>query len=79
MYLSFCTTRTYHHEKHKRSSFASRLDGIPGVGEARKAALMKHFKTVKAIAAATEEELTAVLPKSAAAAVYRHFHKENTP
>ena len=32
---------TYHHEKHKRSSFASRLDGIPGVGEARKAALMK--------------------------------------
>ena len=28
--------------------------------------------------ATTEEELTAVLPKSAAAAVYRHFHKENT-
>ena len=70
---------TYHHEKHKRSSFASRLDGIPGVGEARKAALMKYFKTVKAIAAATEEELTAVVPKSAAAAVYQHFHKENTP
>ena len=69
---------TYHHEKHKRSSFASRLDGIPGVGDARKAALMKHFKTVKAIAAATEEELAAVLPKSAAAAVYQHFHKENT-
>ena len=70
---------TYHHEKHQRSSFASRLDGIPGVGEARKAALMKYFKTVKAIAAATEEELAAVVPKSAAAAVYQHFHKENTP
>ena len=70
---------TYHHEKHKRSSFASRLDGIPGVGEARKKALMKHFKTVKAIAAASADELGAVLPKSAAQAVYDHFHKENTP
>ncbi len=70
---------TYHHEKHKRSSFASHLDGIPGVGEARKTALMKHFKTIKAIAAATEAELAAVVPKSAAAAVYQHFHKENTP
>lgn len=68
---------TYHHEKHKRRSFASRLDGIPGVGEARKAALMKHFKTVKAIAAASLEELGAVLPKAAAQAVYDHFHKEN--
>ena len=70
---------TYHHEKHKRSSFASRLDGIPGVGEVRKKALMKHFKTIKAISAASEEELAAVVPKSAAAAVYQHFHKENTP
>ena len=70
---------TYHHEKHKRSSFASRLDGIPGVGEVRKKALIKHFKTIKAIAAASEEELAAVVPKSAAAAVYQHFHKENTP
>jgi len=68
---------TYHHEKHRRSSFASRLDGIPGVGEARKKALMKHFKTVKAIAAAALDELGAVLPRQAAQAVYDHFHKEN--
>ncbi|MBQ3532875.1 MAG: excinuclease ABC subunit UvrC [Oscillospiraceae bacterium] len=68
---------TYHHEKHKRSSFASRLDGIPGVGEARKKALMKHFKTIKAIAAASVEELSAVIPQAAAGAVYHHFHKEN--
>ena len=40
---------------------------------------MKHFKTVKAIAAASLDELGAVLPKSAAQAVYGHFHKENTP
>ena len=70
---------TYHHEKHRRSSFVSRLDGIPGVGEVRKKALLQHFKTIKAIAAASESELSAVVPKTAAAAVYRHFHKENTP
>ncbi len=70
---------TYHHEKHKRSTFASRLDGIRGVGEARKKALMKHFKTIKAIAAASVEDLSAVLPQNAAQAVYDHFHQENTP
>ena len=70
---------TYHHEKHARSSFASRLDGIPGVGEARKKALMQHFKTIKAIAAASLDELCAVLPKPTAQAVYDHFHKEKTP
>ena len=67
---------TYHHEKHTRSSFASRLDGIPGIGKARKEVLMKTFKTVKAIAAASPEELRAVLPQAAAQAVYDHFHKE---
>ena len=67
---------TYHHEKHKRSSFASRLDGIPGVGEARKKALMKHFKSVKTIAAASVEELSAVVGSKTAQAVYDHFHKE---
>ncbi len=67
---------TYHHEKHKRSTFSSRLDGIAGVGEARKKALMKHFKTIKAIAAASVEELSAVLPQKAAQAVYDRFHQE---
>ncbi len=70
---------TYHHEKHKRSSFASRLDGIPGVGEMRKKALLKHFKSVKAIADASIEELSSAVPNSVAQAVYHHFHKENTP
>ena len=68
----------YHHEKHRRSSFSSRLDGIPGVGEARKKALMQHFKTLKAIAAASLDELGAVLPRTAAQAVYDHFHKEES-
>jgi excinuclease UvrABC nuclease subunit len=36
------------------------------VGEARRNALLKHFKTIKAIEAATYEELAAVVPKNTA-------------
>ena len=54
----------------------SGLDKIPGVGEKRRNDLLKHFKTVKAIAAASEEELRAVVPKNAAKAVYAWFRRE---
>ena len=70
---------TYHHEKHTKSALTSRLDGIPGVGDVRKKALLKHFKSVRAIAQAELPQLEAVVPKAAARAVYDHFHKEDTP
>ncbi|MFR5386173.1 MAG: hypothetical protein ACLTGT_03900 [Oscillospiraceae bacterium] len=69
---------TYHHEKHSRSAMTSRLDGIPGIGDVRKKALLKHFKSVKAISQAELVQLEAVLPKAAARAVYDHFHEKNT-
>ena len=58
---------------------ASKLDGIPGVGEKRRNDLLKAFKSVKAVAAASEEELGKIVPKNAARAVYRHFHEESSP
>ena len=67
---------TYHHESHSRSVRRSALEEIPGVGEVRRTALLKHFKSVKAIREATVEELEAVVPKNAAQAVYDHFHTE---
>ena len=70
---------TYHHEKHTKSALTSRLDGIPGVGDVRKKALLKHFRSVRAIEQAELLQLEAVLPKAAARAVYDHFHKEETP
>ena len=66
-----------HHESHKKSTLRSALDGIPGVGEKRKAELKKHFGTIKAIREADVETLAAVIPRSAAEAVYRHFHESN--
>ena len=56
-------------------SYGSELDTIPGVGEKRKAELLQHFKTVKAVRNATLEELQSVVPKNTARAVYSHYRE----
>ena len=67
---------TYHHESHTKSAMKSALDDIPGVGPKRREALRTHFGTIKAIKEADVETLASVVPRSAAEAVYRHFHSE---
>jgi excinuclease ABC subunit C len=56
---------------------ASILDELPGVGPARKRALLNHFGSPDAILAATREELAAVpgIPGKLAREVYRELHK----
>jgi len=66
---------TYHHESHTRSTMKSSLDEIPGIGPKRREALRKHFGTIKSIRAADVETLAAVVPRSTAEAVWRHFHQ----
>ena len=68
---------TFHHESHSRSAVKSPLDDIPGVGKVRKTALLKAFKSVKAIREADEEALLRIVPRDAAHAVYEFFHKED--
>ena len=68
---------TYHHESHTKSTMKSALDDIPGVGPKRREALRKHFGTIKAIRTADVETLAAVVPRSTAEAVWKHFHKES--
>ncbi len=64
----------FHRQQQAGHLKGSALDGIPGVGPARKAQLLKAFKSVKAVKAAALEELLAVVPKNTAQAVYSHFH-----
>ena len=64
----------YHHQKHTKSAKRSLLDGIAGVGEARRKRLLQHFGSVTAVKNASAEELSAVLPQKAAQAVYDRFH-----
>lgn len=67
---------TYHHESHGKSMTRSALDGIPGVGPKRREELRKKFGTIKAIREADVETLTAVVPRPAAEAVWKHFHPQ---
>jgi len=69
---------TFHHESHSKSSMHSVLDDIPGVGKTRKAALLKAFRSVKAIREADQAALEQVVPKNTAKMVWEHFHLEKT-
>ena len=60
----------------RSESYASALDKIPGVGPQRRTDLLKAFKSVKAIRAASEEQLRLVVPRNTARAVYLYFHGE---
>ena len=68
---------THHRIRRDRAMTASILDELPGVGPARKRALLKHFGSPDAILAASREELEAVpgMPGKLARDVYRELHK----
>ena len=51
---------TFHRQRRSKAMTASRLDGIPGLGEKRRKALLKAFGSVKRIAAASVDELCEV-------------------
>jgi excinuclease ABC subunit C len=50
----------YHRQLRSTRTFRSILDSIPGIGPKRKKALIRHFGSARAIAAATIDELTEV-------------------
>ncbi len=66
----------YHKQLRRKNQVRSVLDEIPGVGPARRKALLKHFKDVDAIKEATMEELKNVpeIPASTAQYIYDFFH-----
>ena len=70
----------HHRALRGRASIASRLDGIPGVGEKRKKAILKHFRTVEALRAASAEEIAQVpgVPANVAEAVYAALMEQGT-
>jgi excinuclease ABC subunit C len=48
---------TYHRAKRSKAMAVSELDGVPGLGPARRATLLRHFGSVRKIAGATEAEI----------------------
>lgn len=51
---------TFHRQRRSKAMTSSALDGIPGLGEAKRKALLRHFGSVKKVRAASAEELQAV-------------------
>lgn len=69
---------THHRSLRSSASLASRLDEIPGVGPARKRALLTHFTTVQELLSADEQALCQVdgISEKTAALVWRGLHPE---
>ena len=65
---------TYHRQVRGKKMIDSVLDDAPGVGPARKKALVRRFGSLKKIRAASKEELAEVLPDSVAETLWESFH-----
>ena len=65
-----------HRAKRAKSIGATPLDEVPGVGAARKRALLQHFGSAKAVSRAGLEDLKAVegISDTVAQTVYDFFH-----
>lgn len=69
---------TFHRDKRSKHALHSELDDIRGIGPKTKEALLHHFRTVKRISEASDDELAAVVGSSKAAILKAHFkEKEN--
>ena len=68
---------SYHRSLRSKRLRYSELDSIEGIGPKRKQELLKTFRSLQAMSAATLTELERVLPRDAAAHVYDHFHQNN--
>ena len=68
---------THHRIRRDKAMTESIMDELPGIGPARKRALLRHFGSPDAVLAATREELERVpgLPQKVARALYAHLNK----
>ncbi|MCH5276091.1 MAG: excinuclease ABC subunit UvrC [Lachnospiraceae bacterium] len=68
----------YHRSLRSKAQVRSVLDDIPGVGPARRKALMRYFKSIEEIKEATVQKLSEVpeIPEHIAEEIYAFFRKE---
>ena len=66
----------YHRSLRSKGQVRSVLDDIEGIGETRRKALMRYFKSIEAVKDADVEELSQVpgMNRRAAQSVYNFFH-----
>lgn len=69
---------TFHRDKRSKRQVASALDTVKGIGEKRKTALLKAFKSVARIRKASVEELAAVVGEKAAQSLKQALTEDGT-
>ena len=70
---------TFHRQKRSKGALQTSIETIPGIGEKTMVALIKHFRSVKRLSKASQEEITAVIGSARAKKVfdfYSTFAKE---
>ena len=67
----------FHRSKRDKSMTASVLDGVRGIGPARKRALLRHFGSTERLLAASRDEIEATpgLPGKLAREIYHQLHR----
>ena len=67
---------TFHRDKRSKHALHSELDDIRGIGPKTKEALLHHFRTMRRISEASDDELAAVVGSSKAAILKAHFKEK---
>ena len=65
---------THHRNQRSKGQIVSELDGVKGVGEKTRDALLQHFKSVKRLREATIDSIADIVGPSKASIVYNALH-----
>ncbi|MEG1526217.1 MAG: excinuclease ABC subunit UvrC [Erysipelotrichaceae bacterium] len=68
---------SYHKKLRSHAQTKSILDDVEGIGEVRKKAIWKRFKSIKQLKLASLEEISEVLPKAVSENLYQILHNPN--
>ncbi|MDT8414915.1 MAG: excinuclease ABC subunit UvrC [Flavobacteriaceae bacterium] len=69
---------SFHRNKRSSAALQSELSLIPGVGNKTELALLNHFRSVKRVAAATQEEIASVIGQAKAKLIYEFYQTTQT-
>ncbi|MBK0369574.1 excinuclease ABC subunit UvrC [Flavobacterium agrisoli] len=68
---------TFHRDKRSKAALNSSIESIPGIGEKTMQTLIKHFKSVKRLKLATENEISTVIGVSKAKKITEFYQTNN--
>ncbi len=66
---------TFHRQKRSKAQTVSELDSIKGIGKETKKKLLTHFKSIKRIKSASEEDIKSLIGKSKGEIIWKWIEK----